>query len=43
MKKLCWYKDALKLAGIQGRGISKIFPVEYYETVYCRKPKMVAN
>ncbi len=31
-KKLCWYNEALKIAGIKQEHLSDLFPVEHYET-----------
>ncbi|HEX5153656.1 MAG TPA: gluconokinase [Parafilimonas sp.] len=31
-KNLCWYADALQVAGINEQHLSELFPVEHYET-----------
>ncbi|MFT4152962.1 gluconokinase [Parafilimonas sp.] len=32
-KNICWYSDALKLAGITEKKLSELKPIEHYETV----------
>ncbi|MBV9963101.1 MAG: gluconokinase, partial [Parafilimonas sp.] len=31
-KNLCWYNEALKIAGIKNEHLSELFPVEHFET-----------